>query len=127
MRPKQLALTKLVVLACLLGLAAPIAASATTFWGCLMCRYGTRLTFANDTCEQVGHNQEGYTACTEESLGLDQFCSEGGSPCFNVDVDGGSGGWGGGGGGGGNSCTIVGGGVCPASCSNEASPQTDEL
>ena len=92
----------------------PAGAQTTTYIGCLDCIERTYLTFPRDYCSQVGHEEEGWTTCTEETWGLFRYCSLGGSACFNVDAGGGGGS--GSGGGGGSSCVIGPSATCPAEC-----------
>lgn len=92
----------------------PAEAQTITYIGCLECIERTQLTFPRDYCSQVGHEEEGWTTCTEETWGLFQYCSLGGSACFNVDAGGGGGS--GSGGGGGSTCVIGPSESCPAEC-----------
>jgi hypothetical protein len=99
---------------CIVQFSSPAWPQTTTFIGCLDCVERTYLTFPRDSCSQVGHEEEGWTSCTEETWGLYRFCSLGGSACFNVDAGGGGGS--GSGGGGGSSCVIGPSASCPAEC-----------
>lgn len=94
--------------------ASRLAASTTTYEGCMECVQ--RQEPAEDYCRQVGHEETGNVLCDEVSFGGfgsgSVWCRAYSSPCFNVTVGGG----GGGGTGGGGTCTIVPGGFCPMEC-----------
>ena len=87
-------------------------ASATTYYGCMKCKYSS-LVGIGAYCVSVGHEQYGQgTQCDETNTGLpwpnETTCSISGSPCYNVVVTDG------GGGGGGSACGTT--GFCPAEC-----------
>lgn len=113
--PRMGSIAVLCSLLCLLGCLTPAKAWAQTVVtygpGCYECVEDTNITLAKDYCQFIGHEEEGYTYCREETYGPNTFCSLTGDACFNTEVVGGGGGSGGGG-----SCTVGWGSVCPAEC-----------
>jgi hypothetical protein len=100
-------------------LVAQSALAATYSGACLTCEERNQGgTIPADRCVLARDGGDGYTMCTESSLGLFQFCDLTGSPCYNVDVDGGGGGGTGSGGTGTGSCIVGPGEGCPAQCSS---------
>lgn len=96
--------------------------SAQGLAGCQDCEEHTVLTIPRDRCVMVGDGGTGYLICTEEQIGISQYCTLSGSACYNVDVTGGGGG-GTGGGGTSSGCVVGPSAVCPAQCQScERSP-----
>ena len=79
---------------------------------CQVCRERTNLTIPADYCA-VANNESGSMCCTEFDSGAGRYCTESGSACYGVIVDGG--GSGGSGGSGGTTCSYQN-GWCPAEC-----------
>jgi hypothetical protein len=80
---------------------------------CQVCRERSRLTIPADYCA-LANNENGSMCCTEFDSGAGTYCSESGSACYGIIVDGGGDG-GGSGGGGGSTCSYQN-GWCPAEC-----------
>ena len=62
------------------------------YWGCYECVERSRLmVFADDYCLFVKDGGEGWTKCSEMTIGEQTFCDLMGDACYNVDVNGGGG------------------------------------
>lgn len=81
---------------------------------CQVCRERTHITIPGDYCG-IANNESGSLCCSEFDSGAGTYCSEYGSSCYGIVIDGGGGGGGGTGGSGGGGCTYQN-GWCPANC-----------
>lgn len=79
---------------------------------CQVCQIDTNVTLSRDFC-RLASNEDGSMCCTEQSFGVQTYCTESGTLCYGVIVGGGGGGGTGGGAGGG--CRYQN-GWCPAEC-----------
>ena len=79
---------------------------------CQVCRTRTHITIPADFCG-VANNEAGSLCCSEFDTGAGTLCSESGSACFGITIDGGGGG--GSAGGGGGTCAYQN-GWCPPEC-----------
>lgn len=113
-RMRWLGLTVLVGLM----LAAAEGAGWASCGACQVCVEKTSLTLARDYCK-LANGENGSLCCSEESYGFGTYCSESGSACYGIIIDGGGGG--GGTGGGGTSCSYQN-GWCPAECMSCSGP-----
>ena len=97
----------------LIGAMLAIAESAGWAWcgTCQVCRERTNITIPSDYCA-IANSEAGSMCCAEFNSGAGVYCTESGSACYGITVDGGGGGGSAGGGGG---CAYQN-GWCPAEC-----------